>query len=347
MFTPSNLDEVCVQDTHLEARGRNEPQEGSKKFFNGDKGKRKLEGNGKKNDSVKKERVKITCKHCSKDGHDEDHCWKLHPERKPKKFNSKDKTNIGATVQQDLGSDSEDETKITAMGLQGKNSFASTTSSNSSINETKHEKERIEPFHIRVILKHTKIDTLFDMGSQENLISEDIVKKLDLETIPHPKSYPIGWICDNANLHVTRRCKLRFFITANYIDEVELDVIPLDICGIVFGVPDLYDRRSIFHHHDNKYQLFKNGVEYIVRSHTKKMNLSPTKARQMKRLVNASKNLVILITKPKDNDEEQVIKGCDTKLQSNFHEVVNENVEMFQDPKGLPPKRSVEQKILL
>jgi hypothetical protein len=33
MFNPTNLDEVCVHATHLEARGRNEPQEGNKKPF--------------------------------------------------------------------------------------------------------------------------------------------------------------------------------------------------------------------------------------------------------------------------------------------------------------------------
>jgi hypothetical protein len=168
-----------------------------------------------------------------------------------------------------------------------------------------------------------------------------------LETTPHPKPYPLGWICDNAKLHVTRRCKLRFSITANYIDEVELDVIPLDICGIVLGSPYLYDRRAIFHRHENKYHLFKNGVEYIVRAHTKKMNLSLTNVGQMKRLVNASKNLVLLMIKPKDNDEEEVFKGCDAKLQSDLYEVVNENVEMFQEPRGLPPKRGIQHEILL
>jgi hypothetical protein len=59
----------------LEARGKNAPQEGRKKpFFNGGKGKRKFKGNGKKNSLVKKEGEKLSCKHCSKDGHDEDHC---------------------------------------------------------------------------------------------------------------------------------------------------------------------------------------------------------------------------------------------------------------------------------
>ena len=93
--------------------------------------------------------------------------------------------------------------------------------------------------------------------------------------------------------------------------------------------------------------MFKNGVEYNVRAHTKKMNLSLTNVGQMKRLVNGSKNLVLLMIKPKDNDEEQVLKGRDTKFQSDLHEVVNKNVEMFQETRRLPPKRGVQQEILL
>ena len=115
--------------------------------------------------------------------HDEDHCWKLHPEMRPKKFNNKGKQKIVSTTQHDLWSDSRNETNITTMGFKGKDSIASTSFS-SSLNETQHEKERIKIFHIRDISKHTKIDTLFDSGSQENLISEDIVKKLNLETTP-------------------------------------------------------------------------------------------------------------------------------------------------------------------
>jgi hypothetical protein len=351
MFNPSNLDEVFVHATHLEARGRNGTHEGNKKpFSHGDKGKKKLKGNGKKNVVVKKEGEKFTCKHCSKDGHDEDHCWKLHPERRPKKFgnNNKGKSKTVATVQHDLGSDSGDETKITTMGYQGNGSIASTSSSsNNNINVTRQEKERIELFHIRVVSKHTKIDTLFDIGSQANLISKVTIKKLKLETIPHPNPYPLGWICDNAKLQVTRRCKLRFAITANFIDEVELDVIPLDIYGIVLGSPYLYDRKAIFHHHENKYHLFKNGVEYIVRAHTKKMNLSLVNVGQMKRLVNASNNFVLLMIKPKDDIENESFQGCDTKLKSDLYEVVNQYDEMFKEPKGLPSKRGVQHEIQL
>jgi hypothetical protein len=121
----------------------------------------------------------------------------------------------------------------------------------------------------------------------------------------------------------------------------------LGICGFVLGSPYLYDRKVIFHRHENKYHLFKNGVEYIVRSHTKKMNLSLVNAGQMKILVNASKNFVLLMIKPKDDIENEVFQGCDAKLKSDLYEVVNQYDEMFKEPKGLPPKRGIQHEIQL
>ena len=51
-----------------------------------------------------------------------------------------------------------------------------------------------------MISKHTKIDTLFDSGSQANLILEEIVRNLALEPKSHPKPYPLGWACETAQL---------------------------------------------------------------------------------------------------------------------------------------------------
>ena len=62
---------------------------------------------------------------------------------------------------------------------------------------------------------------------------------------------------------------------------------------------------------------------------------------QMKRLVNSSKNFVILTIKPKNDVENEAFQGCDTKLKYDLVEVVNQYDEMFQEPKGLPPKRGI------
>ena len=56
-------------------------------------------------------------KHCSREGHEEKNCWKLHPEKRPEFNNNKGKQKTAATTQHELGEDSGDETKITAMGL--------------------------------------------------------------------------------------------------------------------------------------------------------------------------------------------------------------------------------------
>jgi len=69
------------------------------------------------------------------------------------------------------------------------------------------------------------------------LISEAIVKKLGLLTTPHKRLYPLGWICDKAKLQVIVKCKLRFAFGSTFVDEVELHIVPLDICGIVLGSP--------------------------------------------------------------------------------------------------------------
>jgi hypothetical protein len=77
------------------------------------------------------------------------------------------------------------------------------------------------------------------------------------EMKPHPKPYPLGLVCDKEKLNVTKQCRVRFAITSKLIDEVDLDVVSLDICGIVLGSPYLYDRKEIFFHHENKYHLTK------------------------------------------------------------------------------------------
>ena len=235
------------------------------------------------------------------------------------------------------------------MGHKGNLFEASTSScnhvSNSDINH--NVKERDALFHIRIIAKHTKIDTLFDSGSQVNLISEEVVKKLGLETKPHPKPYPLGWVVENNQLQVTQQCNLRFAITSKFLDEVVLDVIPLDICGIVLGSPYLYDRKAIFFREENKYHLKKDGVEYIVRSHKVKTNLSLVNTGQIKRLINSSKSLVLLMVKEKENDKLESFKGRDPKHKDELVKFITNYSEVLKTPKGLPPKREIVQEIYL
>ena len=74
----------------------------------------------------------------------------------------------------------------------------------------------------------------------------------------------------------------------------------VEISGIVLGSPYLYDRKAVFHHHENKYHLFKYGIQYIVRAHKKKTSFPLIHAGEMKRIENASQNLTLLMIKNRD-----------------------------------------------
>jgi hypothetical protein len=329
---------------HVQEDPMNEPSNLPHKTF------KKFKRKGKKTAIVTREGGKPSCTHCKKSSHNEEHCWKLHPEKKPKQFSRKGKTKTVSIVQQDLGSDSGDEGNITTVGVQGKYSLHAISSSNNEFHVD--EQKRNELFQIRVVSKHTKIDTLFDPGSQLNLISEALVKKMGLEMKPHLKPCPLGWVCDKAKINVTKKCRVRFVIASKLIDEVDLDVLPLDICGIVLGSPYLYDRKEIFFRHENKYHLIKAGVEYIVRAPKMRVNTTLVSAGQMKKLINTNKRYVLMVVREKYVGTSNAFQGCDPSHKNELIDIFLSMMIFFRNQmdyllRGKSNMRYIFSRILL
>jgi hypothetical protein len=69
MFEPTNIDEVFVQATHIEERKIGVGVSGESSSKKEGKGK----GNVKKENSTTVKEDKLSCKHCNKEGHDDDH----------------------------------------------------------------------------------------------------------------------------------------------------------------------------------------------------------------------------------------------------------------------------------
>ena len=47
-------------------------------------------------------------------------------------------------------------------------------------------------------------------------------------------------------------------MTLEYLGEVDLDVVPFDVCGVVFGSPYMYMCDAIFMVIANEYELVKS-----------------------------------------------------------------------------------------
>ncbi|GKA42329.1 hypothetical protein Tco_0734989 [Tanacetum coccineum] len=159
--------------------------------------------------------------------HVEEKCWKAHPELFPKKWAKNDR----------------------------RRHTVATTISNEAI-----ELGQAEEIQVKQELTEAIVDT----GSEKNLISSSLVERLGLETTPHPHTYSLGWIKKDVDTQVNRQCKFRFAITNQFIDEVTCDVVPLDICQIIFGSPYLWERDAVYFRRAQKYELEKDGKKYIA-----------------------------------------------------------------------------------
>jgi hypothetical protein len=190
-----------------------------------------------------------------------------------------------------LGSDLGDESKISLVGMTGK--FGEEIDCRSKL------------FHIRVIMKHTKIDTLIDGGSQSNLISEELVKKLGLKKQTHHKPYTLKWISNHHHMHITKQCTVKFAISDKYVDEVICDVVSLKECGIVLGSPYLYDRKAIFYRTKNQYQFTKEGHDYVVHAHHVKESKTLQTMEQLTKAVQISDKPLIVSNEVIDLKQEQ------------------------------------------
>jgi ABC-type cobalt transport system substrate-binding protein len=170
---------------------------------------------------------------------------------------------------------------------------------------------------------------------------------MGLETKPHPEPYPIGCVCDKVKLNVTKQCRIIFSIASKLIDEVDLDVVPFDICGIVLGSPYIYDRKEVFFRHENKYHLTKGGVEYIVRDHSMRVNTTLVSAGKMKRIINTNKIYVLMVVKEKDVETSNTFQGCDPSHKNELIDIVSKYDDIFQEPYALPPKGEIQHEIHL
>jgi hypothetical protein len=152
---------------------------------------------------------------------------------------------------------------------------------------------RSKLFHIRTIMRNTKIDTLIDSGSQANLISEELVKQLGLKTQTHHNTYTLKWISNHHQMHITKHCIIKFAISSKYVDEVTCNVVSLSECGMVLASPYLYDHKEIFYRTQNQYQLSKVGQDYVVYAHDVKANKTLQTMEQLKAVQERNKPIIV------------------------------------------------------
>jgi len=124
-----------------------------------------------------------------------------------------------------------------------------------------------------------------------------LVKKLGLEVHDHPNLYPLGLVNKDVEVKITKQCTIKFSISVDYIDEMEVDVVIIDMCGVVFGSPYMYMRDGIFMRRENQYRMIKDKKYFIINAHKGKSKIYVVSSNQDTKLIVSSRNFLLLFFK--------------------------------------------------
>jgi len=99
---------------------------------------------------------------------------------------------------------------------------------------------------------------IIDGGSCNNLVSSDLVKKLELTTHPHKRPYNIQCLNDSGKAMVTQTAQVHFSL-GPYSDFVDCDVVPMKACSLLLGRPWKFNNDVVHHVRNNTYTLMHKG----------------------------------------------------------------------------------------
>jgi hypothetical protein len=99
-------------------------------------------------------------------------------------------------------------------------------------------KEGQRHFHSEMWMKGNPLHFIVDSGSQKNLISAEVINRLNLTMMPHHHPYTIDWLNQGRDIHIIQQCRLHYVIKP-FKDGELCDVSPLEVCDVLLGQPHM------------------------------------------------------------------------------------------------------------
>ncbi|GJU49514.1 putative reverse transcriptase domain-containing protein, partial [Tanacetum coccineum] len=183
---------------------------------------------------------------------------------------------------------------------------------------------------VNLMVRRKVCTFVVDLGSCDNLISEEAVQKLGLKTENRPKPYKLQWLKKGGEVTVSKRVLVAFSVGTTYKYNVWCDVVPMDACHLLLGRPWEYDRNTTHNGRANTYSFLFVGVKITLMSN------------KPKELVNKATGTLLTLSQFQDElemgDDVFVLIGKEVAKDSEIHEAMIPLLEEFFDvfPDELP-----------
>jgi hypothetical protein len=194
-------------------------------------------------------------------------------------------------------------------------------------------------FHSQMWVKGTLVHFIVDRGSQKNLISAKVVKRLDIPTTPHPQPYTIGWLRQGSDLCVIQQCRLSYS-TKPFKDEVLCDVSPLEVCDVLLGQPYLWKRHVVYESRPRSVIITLNGKLYRIPEVLPPSVISLISTKKCRKVISQTGKFVffMILSQNKRNitATSRVFATDLSTQQKQVDKVMEEYSDIFSSPTGVP-----------
>jgi hypothetical protein len=195
-------------------------------------------------------------------------------------------------------------------------------------------------FHSQMWVKGTPLHFIVDCGSQKNLISAEVIKRLALPTTAHPKPYTIGWLHQGSDLCVSQQCRMSYDIKS-FKDEVLCDIAPLEVCNVLLGQPYLWKHHVVYESRPHSVIITLNSKLYRILEAVPPSAISLISAKQCRKFISKTGKFVFFMIR---SQSERKIKATfrasvTTDLstqQKQVDKVMEEYSNVFSSPTGVP-----------
>jgi hypothetical protein len=133
-------------------------------------------------------------------------------------------------------------------------------------------------------VKDTPLHFIVDSGTQKNLISAKVVKRLALPATPHPQPYTIGWLRQGSDLRISQQCRQSYDIKP-FKEEVLCDVAPLEVCNVFLGQPYLWKRHAVYESRRRSVIITLNRKLYRIPEAVPPSAMSLISAKQCRKVI--------------------------------------------------------------
>ncbi|XP_060170562.1 uncharacterized protein LOC132601495 [Lycium barbarum] len=123
--------------------------------------------------------------------------------------------------------------------------------------------QRENLFHARCKIVDKVCSLIIDGGSCTNAVSQFLVESMKFPTRKHTNPYKLQWFNECGEMRVNKQAIIKFSI-GKYQDEIVCDVVTMQACHLLLGIPWQFDVDAQHSERTNKYSFVVKGKKYIL-----------------------------------------------------------------------------------